>query len=160
MVTMNQNYEHNFNILLHSVETKHLIVRDVIIGILDDDTLVFLESMGVIAHTREIHITAKRIAHLQRDFKVDKGSSLTLEEIANFPSMILMPDVILFNSEDKKLNLLFASKENDGERYNKIVIDPLGYDKKSGQETIVLTAGKVEKYNLKEKKYVVIKGSI
>lgn len=95
-----------------------------------------------------------------RDSKKERGANLSDDEIANLPKYLSKPDIILFNKEDKKLNLLYISKDKNSNKYNKIVIDPKGYIKKQGAETIVKTSGKVEKFNLLDKKYEVIEGKL
>lgn len=124
------------------------------------EIIEFLQAQGIEPHSENIHITEKGYYHLSRQSKKELGKTLHKDELLELPKIINEYDVVLFDTETKKLNLIYASKSKLSTNYNKIVVDPRGYDKKFGAKTLVKTAGIVQEHNLKDKRYITIKGSI
>jgi len=131
---------------------KHTKSR-VIVGILDDNIVDFLEAKGVVIHTLEIYLTHKGLSHLARDSKRKRGAGLSDEDILKIPDIIKRGRK--YFDENGNLNLIFCKNREKCEKFIKIVVDTKAYDKKLGKVTLIKTAGYVFESNLKS--YIEIK---
>ncbi|GJQ23583.1 hypothetical protein BIY37_04735 [Candidatus Brocadia sapporoensis] len=126
------------------------------VGWMDDVLLNKLREKGAEPKTPVIVTNDKNIMHAIRDAKILKEAALSVDEIKRIPEVIRNPEAILFDAE--KQNILYVFSSGTDDRKNKIVVE-INWDlKKKGVVNFVNTAGKVSLYNLREKKYTVIKG--
>ena len=144
--------------LLNGVKAKKLSCNYAVLCELEQEIVTFLSTYNVTPFTKEIYITHKGLSHLMRDSKKKRGAGICQEDLERLPQLVCHADVVIFNSQSSKLNLLYIT--NTHTRYIKIVINPNGYDKKLGKLTLLQTAGTVQRENLTDKKYKVIKGEL
>jgi len=135
---------------------KKLSVNKIVVGVLKDEIVKFLEHQNIPIHTKEIYLTHKGLSHLARDTKQQRGAGLSEEDILRIPEIIKSPSAVLFDSKKNKLNLLYCNKAISCEKFIKIVIDTKSYDKKLGKITLIKTAGYIVEANLKNKYYIPI----
>ena len=115
---------------------------------------------GIEPFSADISITDKQLIHLSRAVKQARGQQVDLNTIKHLPDRLANADVVLLNVNDKEL--VYAFKRSDG-FIDKLSVKLEDEDKRGkGMKTRnwLTTAGKVEKYNLAEKKYQVVKGEL
>ena len=119
-----------------------------------------LKVRGIEPFSADISITDKQLIHLSRAVKQARGQQVDLNTIKHLPDRLANADVVLLNVNDKEL--VYAFKRSDG-FIDKLSVKLEDEDKRGkGMKTRnwLTTAGKVEKYNLAEKKYQVVKGEL
>lgn len=144
--------------LLSGVKNKKLTCNFAVLCELESEVVEFLQKYNIRPFTNEIYITHKGLSHLMRDSKRKRGAGIDEEALERLPQLVCNADAIILNTQSHKLNLLYVSQANT--KYIKIVINPNGYDKKLGKLTLLQTAGIVQRENLKDKKYKIIKGEL
>jgi len=133
---------------------KKLSISKIVVGVLSDEIIDFLENKNIPIHTKEIYLTHKGLSHLMRDSKKKRGAGLSESDILKIPQIIKNPSAVFFDSKKNKLNLLYCA--NSKEKLIKIIVDTKGYDKKLGKITLIKTAGYIVEANLKDKFYIKI----
>ena len=144
--------------LLNGIRDKKLTCNYAILCELDSTVIEFLRCYEISPFTKKIYITHKGLSHLMRDSKKRRGAGAIEDDLERLPLLLCNADAVIFDTQSSRLNLLYISHSN--EKYIKIVVNPKGYDKKMGKLTLVQTAGMVQKENLHDKRYRVIKGAI
>ena len=144
--------------LLRGIKEKKLSCNYAVLCELEYEVITFLSTYNITPFTKEIYITHKGLSHLMRDSKKKRGAGICEEDLDRLPQLVCSADIVIFNSQSSKLNLLYITGAHT--RYIKIVINPNGYDKKLGKLTLLQTAGTVQRENLTDKKYIVIKGEL
>jgi len=144
--------------LLNGIKLKKLSCNYAVLCELECKVIAFLDTYNITPFTKEIYITHKGLSHLMRESKKKRGAGIGKDDLERLPQLVCRADVVLFNSQSSKLNLLYIT--NTHAKYIKIVINPNGYDKKLGKLTLLQTAGTVQRENLTDKKYKVIKGEL
>ncbi len=125
---------------------KHTKNR-VVVGVLDDDVVKFLEERGVAIHTKEIFLTHKGLSHLIRDSKRKRGAGLSEHDILRMPNILREPDAVAVEKKKNRLLLLYCADSDKCENMIKVVVDP-SYIEKGNKLTVVKTAGYVKDYNI------------
>lgn len=133
---------------------------ELIVGFIDKRIIQKLESLGLKPKTDLIFISDKVIVHSFRSVKPDI-KKLTLDEFKTIPSVLAKPEAILFDTTNNAL--LYVLKTTDNNKMGKIVVR-VNYDPALknflAKKNYIITTGKVESYNLKERRYVVLYGNI
>ena len=129
---------------------KKLTKNKIVVGILDDYIVKFLEKEKVPIYTKEIYLNSKGLSHLARDSKKQRGAGLSEEDILRIPE-ILSTAKVYFDDEKDKLNLLFC--DTFSKRCIKLVVDTK-YIRKKDKLTLIKTAGYIEEANLKAYKKI------
>ena len=135
---------------------EKLSINKVVVGVLKNEIIEFLENQNITIHTREIYLTHKGLSHLARNSKKQRGAGLSEDDILRIPEIIKSPSAVFFDSKKNKLNLLYCDKSMSCEKFVKIVIDTKSYDKKLGKITLIKTAGYIVEANLRDKYYIPI----
>ena len=135
---------------------EKLSINKVVVGVLKNEIIEFLENQNITIHTKEIYLTHKGLSHLARDSKRKRGAGLSEDDILRIPEIIKSPSAVFFDSKKNKLNLLYCDKSISCGKFVKIVIDTKSYDKKLGKITLIKTAGYIVEANLKDKYYIPI----
>jgi hypothetical protein len=142
--------------MLNEIKNKQILSNNkIIVGEIDDKIIEFLNEKKIKIHSHKIYLTAKGLSHLARDSKKIRGAGLTEDDILKIPHICKNPLNIYFDTQQKKLNLLYISKSQN-ERIIKIVIDTQSYDKRLGKITLIKTAGYIVEANLKNNFYLKI----
>jgi len=144
------------NMLEEIKANEKLSINKVVVGVLKNEIIEFLENQNITIHTKEIYLTHKGLSHLARDSKRKRGAGLSEDDILRIPEIIKSPSAVVFDSKKNKLNLLYYDKSISCEKFVKIVIDTKSYDKKLGKITLIKTAGYIVEANLKDKYYIPI----
>ena len=129
-------------------KTKHT-KNKIVVGLLDERVIQFLNEKDVPVHTKEIYLTHKGLAHLARESKRRRGAGLSEEDILHIPQILKNPHTIYFDTSADKLNILYCKNSLSCEKIIKIVVDTKAYHKKFGKLTLIKTAGYVVEANLK-----------
>jgi len=146
----------NIKTMLKEVKSQNKLTKSkVIVGVLDDDIVKFLEKEKVPIHTQEIYLTSKGLSHLSRDSKKKRGAGFDDEDILNIPLMISSPKHVYFDKKKEKLNILYLTQKDD--KLLKLVVDTNAFDKKYKNITLIKTSGVIDIKNINDKDYIKIK---
>ncbi|SFV51125.1 hypothetical protein MNB_SM-7-132 [hydrothermal vent metagenome] len=138
-----------FEVKFRKKHTKNRVV----VGVLSDEIINFLEKISIPINSKEIYINAKSLSHLTRQSKKDRGAGLSEDDILSIPKILKSPMAIYFDEAKEKLNLLYCA-ESSCKRVIKIVIDTK-YIRKKEKFTLIKTAGYVEWSNMKSYKLII-----
>lgn len=128
------------------------------IGWFDNDVLDFLKERGREPYLPMMFMNDRQLRHLFRPAKSAAGKALSAEEARRIPSMIADREAVLYDTVND--NVLYVAASEEDVRKSKLVIEVNYALKKAGQVNLLITAGRVDKNNLREGRYIVISGEI
>lgn len=145
----------------------HALGRRTVVGALKPEVVDWLEQRGLSPQSGAIALADKKLAHMVREVKQDKGTALAAVDILNLPYTLASPKAVI---HDKKGDtLLYVLDSTGDERKSKVVVE-LDYDwhirEKAGEKkravklTSIKTATLVPERNLRGPEYEVISGQI
>jgi len=127
----------------------------IVVGMLDEKVIEFLNRKGVPIYTKKIYLNHKGLSHLSRDSKRKRGAGLSEDDILRIPEILKSPTAIFFENIKNKLNLLYC--DNRSERCIKIVIDTK-FKYKGDELTLIKTAGYINASDLKNPSFQLFYG--
>ncbi len=138
-----------------------------IIGALSPALIEALDKQNLPPASGAIGISDKSILHMVRDAKAGRGAALTHEMIENLPKTLTNPKAVLFDAKDAALIFVEDIKGDSKAKIVTKINYRIKADKerrKAGQKTIlvneIITSGKVDIGDLKQKRYKLIKGRL
>jgi hypothetical protein len=128
------------------IESNNIKHNEVIICTIDKLVVSYLEEIGTSITSTDIILTVRRYKHILRDIKKYRGGAITKEIVLDFDKYLSTPQSVYFDSYEKHKNIMYIN-EIDNQLF-KIIVN---------LETNIITAGKIDKSNLKDKFLVRIK---
>jgi len=126
-------------------------------GWMDAAVLDYLAGeLSITPATPVIAANDRGLLHLYRESKIARGAALSIDEIRLIPEVISGYEAVLWDSQDPALLYVFSS----GSMKGKIVVAVDYKLKGQGIVNLVKTAGKAQTADLRDGRYVVIKGRI
>ena len=126
-------------------------------GWMDAAVLDYLAGeLSITPATPVIAANDRGLLHLYRESKIARGAALSIDEIRRIPEVISGYEAVLWDSQDPALLYVFSS----GSMKGKIVVAVDYKLKGQGIVNLIKTAGKTQNSDLRDRRYVVIKGRI
>jgi len=129
---------------------KKLTKNKIVVGVLDDDIVKFLEKEKVPIHTKEIYLTSKGLSHLARDSKKKRGAGLSDEDILRIPEILESFTDIYFEIGKNRFNIIYCDFES--KRCIKIAVDTKAYTNRKEKVTLIKSAGYINKEDMNNTK--------
>ena len=145
----------------------HAQGRQTVVGALRPEVLSWLEVNGIQPQSGAITLSDKRLTHMLRDVKADKGTALSGADVLNLTNALANPDAILRRKSNNAI--LYAFKSTGDPRKSTVIIEldyqlsarpPGGGKKVVTKSAAVKTGTLVEAGNLNLAEYEVISGKI
>ena len=134
--------ENDIKSFIADINNKAITRNKISIYKIDNEIIEFIEKSGFIVENSTIILTVRRYKHMIRDFKKDSEKAISNEDILNLRQILKNPYAVYFDIMEKHQNLLYIFKKN--KVIFKIVVSLKGE---------IITAGKINKHNLKDKHY-------
>lgn len=126
------------------------------VGAMSPDDVAYLTARGSKPLSAEIAAEDRLIVGAKAERHVEQGNALSIAELKLIPAAIRNPEAVLFDVENNTLLYVVSS-----DRKSKIVVRPdFSVDKPKRQLNAVRTAFKVDKGNLQQPEYVVVRGAL
>lgn len=127
------------------LEQKQSTGKTVFIGNLPAKVIRFLKKMGIEPALALTVLSDERLLHMTRDFKENKGATLTIEEIKSIPTKLKEKDTLWFY--DKNNNAVLMAFLRFGHEYLKVAIK-VNRKVGKGKANEIITSGKIKGSNL------------
>lgn len=127
------------------LKQKQSTGKTVFIGNLPAKVIRFLKKMGIEPALALTVLSDERLLHMTRDFKENKGATLTLDEIKSIPIKLKEKDTLWFY--DKNNNAVLMAFLRFGDEYLKVAIK-VNRKVGKGKANEIVTSGKVDITNL------------
>lgn len=127
------------------LKQKQSTGKTVFIGNLPAKVIRFLKKMGIEPALALTVLSDERLLHMTRDFKENKGATLTIDEIKSIPLKLKEKDTLWFY--DKKNDAVLMAFLRFGHEYLKVAIK-VNRKVGKGKANEIITSGKVDITNL------------
>ena len=127
------------------LKQKQSTGKTVFIGNLPEKVIRFLKKMGIEPALALTVLSDERLLHMTRDFKENKGATLTIDEIKSIPIKLKEKDTLWFY--DKNNNAVLMAFFRFGHEYLKVAIK-VNRKVGKGKANEIVTSGKVDITNL------------
>lgn len=127
------------------LKQKQSTGKTVFIGNLPTKVIRFLKKMGIEPALALTVLSDERLLHMTRDFKENKGATLTIDEIKSIPIKLKEKDTLWFY--DKNNNAVLMAFFRFGHEYLKVAIK-VNRKVGKGKANEIVTSGKVDITNL------------
>ena len=142
------------HVLNHALSNRAQGVS-VSVGYIQPYIIDFLKKMDIIVTEKNLFVSDKRVAHALRQYKVERGAAIARDDIKKVKRNIERARVFYDKKHD---NIIYLYQKKNGEYIKYCFNFNYKVNKKSPPSTQLVTAGKIELYNItNSNEYIEIK---